>query len=114
MPSSSRSVLASLESRLNALHETHKSTLQLINRLASLKFTPGTLLADTTSERIALSSEIHEVLKREDEELEVVQLEVDEFAGDHQIPRRQVDSELDKEYSRLVVQLTRLKEDYRK
>ena len=68
------SALPSLQARLDALQDTHKATLQLISRLTSLKVEPGSLPPNPASPdaRSELTAEIHDRLKREDEDLEML------------------------------------------
>ncbi|KAF2675460.1 hypothetical protein BT63DRAFT_409545 [Microthyrium microscopicum] len=109
------SQLQSLEARLTALHETHKTTLQLITRLANLKFQPGSLSLSNDGENVQteLTSEIHEGLKKEDEELEILKQEVQDVTTlDHGATARR-DTQKGKEQARLAVQLARLGEDFK-
>jgi hypothetical protein len=95
---SSQSRLAKLSSRVDGLFDTHqKYTLPLIAKLPNLKpdgAGHGTV-ADTTGE-------IHEALKREDEELEIMRQEFKELGGDSS----------GEDAQRLAVQLARLGEDF--
>lgn len=104
-----------LESRLNALHDAHKSTLQLISRLSNLRFQPGSLpLNDPDGDvRGELTAEIHDSLKREDEELEILKQEVQELSHTDQgqpVPRQ---ADEDKDQARLIIQVARVVEDFK-
>ncbi|KAF2403238.1 Sec20-domain-containing protein [Trichodelitschia bisporula] len=106
--------LPSLTARLNALSENHKTTLLLINRLAKLSFQPGSLPPDSTAGdvRIELSADIHESLKRHEEELELLRQEVEDLRDDSHGQRRR-ESERDREATRVRIQVARLGEDLR-
>lgn len=97
-----------LHNRLNALSEQHRLTLQLINRLSTLQFSPGSIQETGATVRQELSVEIKELLKKQDEELEVVRQDLEEIAGSG---RR--DAEKQAEHSKLVVQVAKLGEDVR-
>lgn len=101
--------ISSLETRLNALHESHKRTLQLVSRLANFKFQPGSpsLASEDTNVRTELTAEIHESLKKEDEELEILKQEVQDFT--ESTSRR--DARREQEQTRLNVQVARIGED---
>ena len=94
-----------LESRLNALHEAHKNTVQLINRLTNSKQqTPAQSESD-------LISEIHDNLKAEDEELDILRQELQDST--YSEPTFRTGSEREKEQAALAVQVARLGEDFR-
>jgi protein transport protein SEC20 len=103
--------LQSLEDRLNVLHETHKTTLQLISRLANIKFQPGSISLDTEAGNVRqeLTAEIHENLKKEDEELEILKQEVQDTteSSSRRDPRRE------QEQTRLSVHVARIEEDFK-
>ncbi len=104
----------SLLSRLDTLSEANKSTLQLIQRLAKLTFQPGTTSLNGEGEdvRIELSSEIHESLRQQEQEFELLKQEADDFISAEPFGgRHRRDSERDRERSRLSVQVARLSED---
>jgi protein transport protein SEC20 len=103
--------IRSLEERLNVLHEAHRVTLQLINRLANLKFQPGSLSLDNEEGNIRteLTTEIHENLKKEDEELEILKQEVQDTAESS--ARR--DARKEQEQKRLTVQVARIVDDFK-
>jgi protein transport protein SEC20 len=97
--------LQSLDSRLNALHEAHKNTIQLINRLATSKPHSAT---QTDPDLIA---EIHESLKRQDEELEILRQELQDSSYSDATSRPGSDRE--REHATLAVQVARLGEDFK-
>lgn len=69
----------SLSARLQALADTYKNTLTLIQRLQKLFATPGTSSnPDSDDYRLELSSEIHQSLKEQEDELETLRQEVDD------------------------------------
>ncbi|PSN69671.1 hypothetical protein BS50DRAFT_571042 [Corynespora cassiicola Philippines] len=102
-----------LTTRLNALSDSNKSILQLIQRLAKLDFQPGSLPLNSEEGdvRLELSAEIHESLKQIEEDLELLKQEVEDVlqAGGNALRRR--DSSRESERSRLAVLLARLTED---
>jgi protein transport protein SEC20 len=111
------STLQSLNTRLNALSDNYKTTLQLINRLAKLHFQPGSTPLDDNSEgdvRVELSSDIHDSLKVLEEDLELLKQEVEDLtAGDSYNYQRRRESDRERDRSRLSVQVARLAEDLR-
>lgn len=69
----------SLQDRLSALQETTAQLSSLITRLSSLKFQPGSVPLDSSLEsKVAaeLSSEISQVLREEEEDLELLTEEI--------------------------------------
>ena len=94
-----------LESRLNALHEAHKNTIQLINRLTNSKQQTS---AHSESDLI---SEIHDNLKAEDEELDILRQELQDSTYSEATFR--AGSEREKEQAALAVQVARLGEDFK-
>jgi hypothetical protein len=107
------STLPSLQARLDALQETHKATLQLINRLVSLKLEPGSLPSTTTppDARTELTAEIHDRLKCEDEDLEIASQEVQDSASNLSASSHR-DGEREKTQALLAIQVTKLREDF--
>ncbi|KAK4193334.1 hypothetical protein QBC35DRAFT_481262 [Podospora australis] len=81
------SSLESLQDRLQALQETTTQLKDLIDRLASLKFSPGSVPLDDEgdgeNENVAteLSAEISQILRDEEDELEVLQEEINDLRG---------------------------------
>lgn len=68
-----------LQERLAALQETTAQLKELIDRLADLKFQPGSVPLGTEDEDnvvTELSSEISQILREADEDLELLQEEV--------------------------------------
>ncbi|KAE9978428.1 hypothetical protein BLS_000645 [Venturia inaequalis] len=119
--------MTTITARLSALSESHKTTLQLIQRLSKLSFQPGSLPLDTEEGdvRIELTSDIHESLKQQEEELDLLKQEAEDWAWEdpqhaaHSLRRK--DSERDssrekdreREKLRVRVQVARLGEDLR-
>ncbi|KAK3906797.1 hypothetical protein C8A05DRAFT_29343 [Staphylotrichum tortipilum] len=69
----------SLQERLAALHETTSQLRDLIDRLAHIQFQPGSVpLSATDEDNVAaeLSAEISQVLRDEEEDLELLQEEI--------------------------------------
>ncbi|KAK7520211.1 Sec20-domain-containing protein [Phyllosticta citriasiana] len=102
-----------LATRLSSLSDQNKQTVQLIHRLAKLQFQPGSapLEGDEGDVRIELSSEIHDSLKQQEEELELFRQEVEELIGSRVIRTGTNESEKEREKSRLSIQVARLGED---
>lgn len=79
----------SLQERLTALQETTAQARELIDRLASLKFQPGSvplsaveaLGEDDDSVAAELSGEIGNMLREEDEDLELLAEEITDLRG---------------------------------
>lgn len=112
---SSSSQLQSLSARLDALSDSLKTTLQLVHRLAKLSFHPGSTPLDSEEGdvRAELSSDIHENLKQQEEDLELLKQEVADLTGPERSSQQRRESERDREKSRLSVQVVRLGEDLR-
>jgi len=105
----------SLSTRLTALSDANKTTLHLIHRLAKLHFQPGSTPLDSEEGdvRVELSSEIHDNLRQQEEELELLKQEVEDVTSGGFVPSRRRDSERDRERARLSIQVARLEEDLR-
>lgn len=75
--------LHDLSARLSALQETTRQVSLLISRLANLKFQPGSVPLDLSDEEdditSELSSEIHQTLKEQEEDLELLEQEVEDL-----------------------------------
>ncbi|KAL8777226.1 MAG: hypothetical protein Q9213_007954 [Squamulea squamosa] len=98
--------------RLRLLSDAHKQTLQLIHRLSKHSVTPGSspLFPDA---RLELSTEIHENLKEQEEELELLRQETEDqaiSAGGTPSARRR-NSGKEREHTELTTQVARLGED---
>ena len=108
----------SLSARLQALADTYKNTLTLIQRLQKLPATPG-IYSNTDSDdpRLELSSEIHQSLKEQEDELETLRQEVDDatanfsggYVGGGSVRRR--NSEQVQERERVAAMVAKLGED---
>jgi protein transport protein SEC20 len=107
------STTQTLTNRLNALSESNKSALQLIQRLSKLDFQPGStpLNSDEGDARLELSAEIHENLKQLEDELELLRQEVEDVVQITGSSSRRRDSTRESERVRLAVLLARLTED---
>ena len=110
----------SLSSRLQALTETYKQTLDLIQRLQRLPADPGTFPAQEDL-RLELSSEIHQNLKEQEDALDILRQETDEYrastgasggrwVGGGAVPRR-TNSETNQDHERTAATIARLEED---
>ena len=101
-----------LGSRLKTLSEVHRETSQLIARLSKLPIQPGSTSSNPDA-RVELSSEIHQRLKEEDEELELLKQEAEDITSGSSwgSAARRRDSEKDRERIGLVSQVERLGED---
>src|SRR5215469_12589035 len=107
-----RPQLQSLSARLDALTEELKVTIQLSNRLAQLSFQPGSLPPEGEGDvRTELSSDIHESLKRHEEDFELLKQEVADYTGPTRSSQTRRESERALEKSRLNIQVARLEED---
>ena len=106
-----------LTSRLRSLTEAHREVSVLIQRLSKLS-PPATSNSNTPDEadsRVELSVEIHQSLKEQEEEYELLKQEVEDLTGSGAwgSGARRRDSEKDKERLTLVTQVERLGEDLR-
>lgn len=112
---SSSSQLQSLSARLDALSDNLKTTIQLIHRLAKLNFQPGFAPLDSEEGdvRAELSSDIHESLKQQEEELELLRQDITDFAGADRSTHSRRESQRDREKSQLSTQVVRLGEDFK-
>lgn len=106
-----------LKARLTPLFEAHKQTLHLIYRLSKLPIQPGSspLNPEAADARVELSAEIHQSLKEQEEEFELLRQEFEDQAdrGSWAPATRRRDSVVDKERAGLAAQITRLGEDLR-
>lgn len=115
--------MTTITARLSALSESHKTTVHLIQRLSKLSFQPGSTPRDTEEGdvRIELTSDIHEGLKQQEEDLDLLKQEVEDWAWEdpqhaaHSLRRKDSEREREKdrerEKSRIRVQVARLGED---
>jgi protein transport protein SEC20 len=73
--------LQSLQERLTALQNTTKQVEELIHRLANIKFQPGSIPPDDEDGDVSaeLSSEIHQTLKEQAEDLELLDQDVQDL-----------------------------------
>ncbi|TKA81364.1 hypothetical protein B0A49_00271 [Cryomyces minteri] len=105
----------SLTARLTALSGANKASFHLIHRLSKLTFHPGSipLDGDEGDVRTELSSEIHDSLKQQEEDFELLRQEVEDLIGGSSVGSRRRNSEKDRETARLSAQVARLTEDLR-
>jgi hypothetical protein len=110
----------SLSSRLQALLDTYKHTLDLIQRLQKLATNPGSGSPDADP-RIELASEIHQRLREQEDALEILRQEADDgvaesgpvggrWVGGGSVMRRR-ESEREQERERAAATMARLGED---
>lgn len=107
--------LRSLSARLQPLSNAHKQTVHLIHRLSKLPATPGSssLGSEAEDARLELSTEIHQSLKEQEEELEILRQEIEDqtnTASWNSRTRRR-DSVRERERTDLAAEVTRLGED---
>lgn len=107
-------VTTALSERISSLLDAHRQTVQLITRLSKLPIQPGSSSLDpeAADARVELSSEIHQNLKDQEEELELLRQEVEDLTNASAWgSSRRRESEKDKEYASLAAQVARLGED---
>lgn len=106
-----------LNARLTSLFDAHKQTVNLIHRLSKLPVQPGSSSQDPEAgdARVELSAEIHQSLKEQEEDFELVRQAFEDQANsaNRSISARRRDSIRDKERATLAAQVTRLGEDLR-
>ena len=104
-----------LNHHLKALSEAHRNIQQLITRLSKLPAQLGSSSpdADESDARVELSAEIHQSLKEQEEDLELVRQEVEDLTSDSSwgSGSRRRDSEKDKDRVALITQVERIGED---
>lgn len=73
--------LRTLQERLTALQNTTKQVEELIQRLSNLNFQPGSVPLDDEDGDVSaeLSGEIHQTLKEQSEDLELLEQEVEDL-----------------------------------
>ena len=104
----------SLSARLTSLYDVHRQTLHLISRLSKLPIQPGSSSLDPADAdaRVELSAEIHQNLKDQEEELELLRQEVEDLTNTSSWGgSRRKDSDKDRECESLAAQVARLGED---
>ena len=106
---------AALQARLQPLFESLKRTQQLIARLSKLPAQPGFLLNDSNGEsRDELSDEIHQSLKEQEDEFDLIQQEAEDLTGSSSWARRKDSGSShsrERERADLASLVTRLGED---
>ena len=70
-----------ISERLAALQESNEQLKELIERLATIKFQPGSIPLDNDEGNVMteLTSEIHQTLRDQDEDLELLQEDVNDL-----------------------------------
>lgn len=91
--------------RISSVYDAHKKTIQLIQRLSKLP------ASDTHENRVELSAEIHQSLKEQDEDFELLRQEFEDHANWENWAVRRRGSEIDRERTALAAHITRLGED---
>ena len=104
-----------LSERLTPLFEAYKQNLHLIHRLSKLPAQPGSSLNPHAADaRAELSAEIHQSLKEQEEEFELLRQEAEDLTSTGSwVTARRRDSEANNERTGLAAQVTRLGEDLR-
>ena len=104
-----------LNARLTALFDSLRQIQQLINRLSRLSAqqnpTPSNL--DEGDARVELGAEIHQSLKEQEEDFELLRQEVEDHtnSSNRAATARRKDSGREKEKTNLTAQVARLGED---
>lgn len=83
--------------------------LQLINKLGKVNFQPGS--EEGSDVRAELTSEIHENLKQQEEDLELLRQEIEDATTGPGVSAKRRDSEREKDKTRLNIQVAKLGED---
>jgi len=103
-----------LNARLTVLFDAHKQTLHLINRLAKLPSQPGieSLNPESTEARLELGADIHQSLKEQEEDFELLRQEIeDQTSASLTTAARRKDSERERETTDLLARVSRLGEN---
>ena len=104
-----------LNARLTTLFESLKQTQQLITRLSKFPAQPGSTPSnvDEGDARVELGAEIHQSLKEQEEEFELLRQEVEDQTNTSSwsSSARRRDSAKDSQRTDLAAQITRLGED---
>jgi len=100
--------------RLTSLFDAHRQTLHLIARLSKLPIQPGSssLNPGDGDARVELSAEIHQNLKEQEEELELLRQEVEDLTSTSSWGgSRRRDSQKESERAGFAAQVVRLGDD---
>ena len=104
-----------LNARLTSLFESLKQTQQLITRLSKFPAQPGSTPSnlDEGDARVELGAEIHQSLKEQEEDFELLRQEVEDQTNtsNWSSSARRRDSAKDSQRTDLAAQITRLGED---
>ncbi|KAL8862949.1 MAG: hypothetical protein Q9178_000891 [Gyalolechia marmorata] len=101
-----------VNARLQPLNDAHKQTVQLIHRLSKHSVTPGSSPLDADA-RLELSAEIHQNLKEQEEELELLRQEVEDrtITTGWTSAARKRNGGKEREHTEVIAQVARLTED---
>ena len=94
----------SLQARLSPLFESLKQTQQLISRLLKLPSNPGSSSSnpDKTDARVELSNDIHQTLKEQEEDFELIRQEAENIInGSNSARRRDTSRENERQRERI-------------
>lgn len=112
---SSEMIAQALNARLTPLFESLKQTQQLITRLSKFPAQPGASPSDpdASDARVELSAEIHQSLKEQEEDFELLRQEVEDQTNisSWSSSARRRGSGKDNQRTDLAAQITRLGED---
>ena len=101
--------------RLTPLFDALKQIQQLISRLSKLSIQPGSTLSspDEGQARIELSTEIHQSLKEQEEDFELLRQEAEDYTNSSVLgsSARRRDSGRSSEKTDVIAQITRLGDD---
>jgi protein transport protein SEC20 len=98
----------SLSERLTALQESNAQLKELIERLATIKFQPGSIPLENEEGNVMteLTSDIHQTLKDQDEDLELLQEDVHDLdSGRHSSELELQKDRLDQAVKRAIKEL---------
>ncbi|KAL8728613.1 MAG: hypothetical protein Q9166_005266 [cf. Caloplaca sp. 2 TL-2023] len=105
----------SLSARLQSLYDAHKQTVYLIHRLSKHHGSPGSSSLDPEAgdARLELATEIHQSLKEQHEDFDLLRQEVEDQTNTASwvSSARSRDSEKERERTDLAAQIARLGED---
>jgi protein transport protein SEC20 len=92
-----------LQERLTILQNTTRQVEELIHRLANLKFQPGSIPLDDEDGNVSaeLSSEIHQTLREQSEDFELLEQEV------RDLPSGRPGSDLERDKAELASRVAR-------
>jgi len=97
-----------ISERLRALQESNAQLKDLIKRLATIKFQPGSVPLDNDEDNVKteLTSEIHQTIKDQEEDFEVLQADISDLeSGPHGSDLEQHKSGLERGVKKAVQEL---------